>query len=67
MRNKFKHAHAGVAVGAVLLVANLVAFHGNDEAMSAGGLVAFAAAMGVFFFLDEREYRARHPAGRDSS
>jgi inner membrane protein involved in colicin E2 resistance len=60
MKNKFKHAHTGVAVAAVLLVIDLILFHDNESAMSAGGVVAFAACMAVMFILDEREYRARH-------
>jgi len=66
MKNKFRRANVGVAVGAVLLATNLILFHGNDRAMSAGGLVAFVVAMGIFLFLDERDYRARHSVDRDS-
>lgn len=60
MKNKFKHANISVAVATVLLVLNAVLFHGNEEAMSAGGVVALVVCFGLLFFLDEREYRARH-------
>jgi hypothetical protein len=66
MRNKLKNANIGLAVGAALLVADLILFYDNEGAMSAGAAVAFAVCMGVFFILNEREYRARDKGIRSS-
>jgi hypothetical protein len=66
MRKKFRLANISIAVTTVLLIAYTIVFHDNEDVMSAGGALWIFFALGLFFFLDERDYRARHPNGDDS-
>jgi Na+/citrate or Na+/malate symporter len=66
MRNKFRHANISLAITAVLLIVHTLIFYDNETAMSVGGAILFFFCLGLLFFLDEREYRARHPDGDDS-
>jgi hypothetical protein len=66
MRNKFRHAHISIAVTTALMVIYTLIFNDNEDAMSVGGVIFFFSCLGLLFFLDEREYRARHPNGEDS-
>jgi hypothetical protein len=57
-RNKFRNANIGVAVGGFLALLAAILF--EDEALlEASAAVAFASAMAVFLYLDDREYRSR--------
>jgi hypothetical protein len=56
-KREFRHAHLSIALAVVLLVTSAILFHDNEDAMTAGGVVAFVACFGLFFFLDIREYR----------
>jgi hypothetical protein len=67
MKNKFRHANIAIAVCMALLVVDFILFRDNEEAMTAGAGVAFLICFAVNFFLDEREYRARHPRDHGSS
>jgi K+ transporter len=66
VRKSLKHAHAGVAVAAVLSVIDVLVFHDNGSAMTTGGALALVIGMVTMLVLDEREYRARHPKDRRS-
>jgi hypothetical protein len=60
MKNKFRHAHISIAVTTALLIIYTLIFNDNETAMSAGGVIFMFFCLGLLFFLDEREYRARH-------
>lgn len=62
----FRFANISVAVTAVLIVIYTVIFNDNEDAMSAGGVLAILFAVSLFSFLDERDYRARHSGKGDS-
>jgi hypothetical protein len=59
MRRKVRYGYISYAVAVVLLAADLILFHDNEEAMGIMGIAAFAICMGVFTVLCERDCRAR--------
>lgn len=59
MKKELRKAHIGVASAILVLVVGFPFLHGNDSAMRALGLSAFAVGMAVMFFLDWREGRVR--------
>lgn len=59
MKKELRKAHIGVAWAILVLVVGFPFLHGNDGAMRALGLSAFAVGMAAMLFLDWREERAR--------
>lgn len=61
----FRLANISVAVTTVLVIVFTIVFNDNEDAMSVGGALAIFFCLGLFSFLDRRDY-ARHSGNDDS-
>jgi hypothetical protein len=59
MKRSFRNANIGLAASVVVLVVGVVLLHDSESAIEVLALFAFGVAMGVLFFLDWRDERAR--------
>jgi hypothetical protein len=66
MKKGFRNANIGIAVSAVVLAAGFIPFHGNEGAMEALAVGAFAVGMAVLFLLDWRDERVQRGGTRRS-
>lgn len=66
VKREFRKAHLGIAAGIFVLLAGLPFLYDNDAGMQGLAVGALVVALGVTFFLDWREERARVKGARSS-
>jgi hypothetical protein len=64
-RKRFKIANISLAVVALLLIADLILFHDNEEVMGIVGIAAVVFSFALLMVLDQRQYRAEISNQRD--
>jgi hypothetical protein len=65
-RRMQKNAYLSVAAAAVVLIADVILFHGHEDVMTAIGMASFFGSLALFVVLDahERRVRSRELEGR---
>lgn len=53
-RRMQKNAYISIVAAAVVLIADAILFHDNEDLMTAIGMAAFFGCLGLFLILDER-------------
>jgi hypothetical protein len=60
LRRSIHYANIGLAVSMVVLIGGTVVFrNAGDGALGAVGLATFFTALGVYYYLDERDRRRK--------
>jgi hypothetical protein len=65
-RREFRKANLGIAAGILVLLIGFLFLHDNDAGMQGLTVGALIACLGIPFYLDWREERARREGSRRS-